>query len=276
MKGYFAKLADRATLGNTLTSAVLTPKRPKTHDEDWGESQELSSARESGTQTQVSSNEAPRVVKTPNAQLQILPSLRPLVLQSHLPEPASTARIEQIPAVNAPDKSGSSVQAEVEPIDLSFVSPEISSPNVKEEVRGEHSENSVGANDLAATVARLDHIENEQARLLQRADRFMDEFFANNSSTNSTQEIETQPPGPLREIPPRERSLTPTAVKRVEAPTVTSQNKETASLVIGELTVEVVSPAPNIDKSPQVIVVHGKQTRTSATFTNRSFGLNQF
>jgi hypothetical protein len=193
-----------------------------------------------------------------------------------LPEPAQATRIEQNSPAPTPANFADPVRDEAKPIDRAFVTQVSGLANAKAAVSAKSSDDSFETDDLAANVARLDHLESEQARLLQRADNFMNEFFTHSASTESPQESEIRPIEPELGRPLRERSLTPTDEKRVEPPLVTSQNTETPSLVIGELTVEVVSPAPNTGTPPQVIVVHGKQTRTSAAFTNRSFGLNQF
>jgi hypothetical protein len=275
MKSYLAKLADRATFGNTLSPAVLSARRPPVTEEQWGEILELSSFGHSENRTPLPSmRDESKSIETSTPNQQVAPTYQEQD-SPHESAPQISLSMESVASATPSSKSDDFI-GEVETVErLTFAEPEI--PLMpKEEVWKPKIDRLFVTDEVGDRVERLEEIQRDQAQLLQQADLFMNQLLSRGPAAqpldNDPEIVES-----VEELPSSERRLEPPArLRQAESKPSPSQNTESPSLVIGRLTVEVGSPAAKVASSPQVIVVRQKEARSSAALTTRSFGLNQF
>ncbi|HEY6805627.1 MAG TPA: hypothetical protein VI306_18760 [Pyrinomonadaceae bacterium] len=285
MKSYFAKLADRATLGNvTAPSAAHAPRVSDPFDETAPPQTPLPALNNK-------SHVPPaREAISPVVDSQLVQRAAPKV-ESHQPEPVElpseistlqprpreerevTERIQAVEQVVEKPKAATTKPAtqkeEVEPPQLvpnqitNFNPPQSKSAEKDQERNSENNDDSIA------------ELQREQALLLRKADLFMSSLFeAQRESQSATEkeveQSENQVAKLERESPKR---LEPTP--RVQ-PTVTPE-PEGPSLIIGQLTVEVTSPTPTpAPAQPQRVIVRGSRGRGSGVRSSQRFGLGQF
>jgi hypothetical protein len=294
MKSYFEKLAARATLTNAPTahaSATLNSRDPFEADAI----QPIASPTAPLAQT--NHLQSPLTPVLPDAKSQDRPQNRittemPVESRPALPTPPTT----ELQPSNSRDQRDAETVKNLEPRRSEDRLETESKPATTSKVARTDRESeperttivvpNVRATETPATkprekdeADRLAQMQREQSILLRKADAFMANVIGRNKLTNTAQEeneektqnAESISAEKLRE-PAQTRLLPPTP-----APPVSEPEDSEPSIVIGNLSVEVVPPAaPPAPPQTKVIVVGGGQRTRSGISSPQRFGFSRF
>ena len=277
MKSYFAKLADRATLGNAFDSSVITPKRlsvEEQRDEELAEQEiglltETTQTRHLPTSVERNLPRADREQSVPSSfpdPLAVPPhvnyeEVRPVRMAPDLFEPTTEVQptfsdeiysiVPDIPIKTTPSTS----VVNVEP---------------RKTDRKEQPTNNEGS---VVDSVRLAAVERDQAELMRRADLFMNSLL-NHQPPPIDRPQETKAANKVDDRGSQAHpaaTLAPKSATRKE-----TEQSETSSLVIGKLTVEVTPTVPQPVPQSKVIVVREGGRGRDVGHSSRRFGIGQF
>jgi hypothetical protein len=295
MKGYFAKLADRAALAN---ASVRSPASSAIGADPFENAAPLPAAPpsiEPGRRMQTLEplsllrNNQPQDIEPASNQsnIDIPPQLLPdTPAFSEMLQPPSA---EMNPIAERVVKNPSDFeQREVEPMTiqrpvlapdtpLRLQSPIQKPPALSQPFTGSDSEEEQPLTQNRAAEERLDDLEQQQAMLLRKADAFMGRLLERRQESPDARESETEPEAPSA-LEPKVQLEPSHRAQSVPAPARPSrEDSDRPSLVIGKLTVEVVPPAPpSNDSKTKVVVTRTGRSRPGGLISSRRFGLGQF
>lgn len=293
MKSYFAKLADRATVANVPAPSAVYAPRVSDPFEDSSPQQTQLPPLEKRKRIH-SALEPGGLVLSPPADDSRIERTRPIV-ETHKRAPSEPAtEVPTLPAQQlrenrvsertvravSPLESPSTISTARETVaetDASRVAeltpneaPELSPFRSKEQTSKESDDDNTSSDE------RISELEREQALLLRKADAFMSSVLDAQRPAEKNQSkvtSETLPRAITRDEAEPISRLEP--VQRL--PPTPAQVSDGPSLVIGKLTVEVISPTPSpAPPQPQRIIVRGSRSRGGSVISARRFGLGQF
>lgn len=270
MQGYFARLADRASMSDAPSLMAATPAPMA---DPFGDAQTAEAAWPAPRAT---AGAAPipvtteRVVERTRVVHESSETIAHVTLDALSPRP-------QAPASAAPVEPAETQSTVIEtrvplPVPQRLV-PEVKPHPERSESRADES---VAASPKE-TTPEADDPRAEEIRLLRRADSFMEQIVGRRHA-----------PAPERdaiEHHPRSRESTPEPAvpqSRLQPPQpqprAREHEQERTTLTIGRLTVEVVPPpsAPPAPQPTQIVVVRGARAGRSGIPSSRRFGLRQF
>jgi len=273
MKSYFAKLADRATIGSSTASLAMRAKQPRVIEDPI---------------------EKPDPEPLSYSQSTALPGKKPSPVDSYS-HPEAVQQREELSKTSdlftPPEKKMEEVDVRVasrSPVDLPRIRKEVEP--VKEGVaplaRDESMTHSIEERrkfdenfddpEISFDFTRFEALEKDQISLLRRADEFMSNLLTpKRHADDEAREVEVENKQETAAI----SRLQPVSTTRPTFPppaSRTAEDAETPSLVIGKLTVEVSSPAPQAPQSSPIIVVQRGNKKNGAMPSSRRFGLGQF
>lgn len=270
MKSYFAKLADRATIGSPTAPINIRAKAPS-HDFHDSLTEDLESP-EHGLRLPRSSN---RISTAQPSRSDEMPRrIEPAKTNEHDLSPpreaASEVSLATVPRQTLADSFRDVAKERLEADSLQR-RPRVE-PTDQDQL--DSDDDSSDAEMLRLDLTRLLDVQHEHSGLLRRADQFMNELLdqrEHSDQSSGRKVIEDDSPGTTRLQPNSLPSRT------LDRPTRRmSEPDDSPSLVIGKLTVEVSSPTPQPPQSTRVVVVQRGESRSSATPSSRRFGLGQF
>ena len=131
--------------------------------------------------------------------------------------------------------------------------------------------------DTDHSEARLAEIQNEHSLLLRKADAFMEQLFHRRSRSASVAEIDSSTELKTMSRQVIEPDQNPRLQPRPVNTRTFEQEADQPSLVIGNLTIEVTTPAPApAAPRPPLVVVRGSGRSRNGVPSSRRFGLGQF
>jgi hypothetical protein len=298
MKSYFAKLAARATLANAPASqAVVTSKTADPFADEpvsdpassplgvaqpsHGPTQSVQTTR---SQPLSKSEDVPRAQteridfdrgrekeersRSLNDEVRVAPTVQSDLEITRDPKPHTQ---ESRPRRDSQESKPESSQVPPQRIAPEQHLPLVAPPAISKETK----ETKPAAN--AGTDQRVAALQREQAVLMRKADAFMAGLFERRSEATQHQaDLDEVKQAQSNAVVPREQ---PARLLPPKAPQVIEVADEQPSLVIGKLTVEVMSPAPPPPApARQVVVVRGPGTgrRGGGFSSSQRFGLGQF
>jgi len=290
MKSYFAKLADRATLGKTLrASPAHTAKAPDPFEAApspvVSPASEIPKARE--TSTKPGNFQLPQPAHDTQHDSVQFPD-ETGKLGSAEPPVASTTIVRQraideelhlqaqlVPQTSLTNHAVEKVKTVRSSTEAPVHAPQLTPPETKAKINGQNEQPSI--DETAAAEERLTDLERGQAVLLRKADAFMGRLLSGQTESPLAEGMER--PAEPRNVPKADAEHEHPNWMQPN-PVLTRQSREDSdrpSLVIGKLTVEVIPAAPPpIAPKQRVIIVQSARSRTAGPISGQRFGLGQF
>lgn len=263
MKSYFAKLADRATIGTPATPIALSATQSRNVKDSISDELEQ---RQPHPKSTTHTHSADFVAETPAAIEHVLTPTR-VVEQFEAPFANRTTQ--------ASEKPPREVESSEPATDVLQPRAGVESSASSFRAHFDGPDESPDDSSLSLNINRLVAVQQDQVRLLKRADEFMGDLLTRRSHSEESREAQHD----RAQESTNTARLQPTTppVSTVARPTArTPEQTESPSLVIGKLTVEVSSPTPQPPESSRVIVVHKGDNKRSIAPSSRRFGLSQF